>query len=480
MPRKASPLHALTIRKKIEALTNSPDFSKPVTLTDGSTPCLRLVLYPKLRGGVAGKWEYFKQTKDKTKRFKKGLGPYGERPPGVSLQRARELANEIAEMLAQGLNPMEEERRRKEEEAEAKKAEAAALKLRTPLRKVAELWLEAQDKAGAWADDAKGYSKATGYLKNWILPKLGDYALDDIGRDELFALLMERNLYKKRDTSVKCRSVLSAIGSWAHINGYRKGDSQLGTLRDPILREMLKPYARKVPQPGHNSALPPELMPQFMQDLKTYQGASARALEFMILTACRQDSIVHDQKKILGLRWEHLDLNRGMWHLPRDWTKTKEETDLVLSSYAVDLLKSLPRFPDCSFVFPGKDLHSSIVLGAMGRQIKRMNEARARFGLPQWVDPQKSQAAGSACQVTPHGMRATFMTWATGAAHGNFKRFNRDIVELCLGHKVVDAYGGAYLRPGLSSEVFEHCRELMNAWGRYCATGKWPDEADDE
>ena len=82
-------------------------------------------------------------------------------------------------MLAQGIHPLDEKRRRKEELAEAKKAAAAAVKYNTPLSKVALLWLEDQDKAGKWADDSRGYQRFRGYLKNWIIPALGNLPLDE-------------------------------------------------------------------------------------------------------------------------------------------------------------------------------------------------------------------------------------------------------------------------------------------------------------
>lgn len=476
MPRKAQPLSALGIRKKIEALSKDPTFTKPVKQSDGGMPCLQIVYAP-APDGVSAKWVYRKQHKDTARRFEAGLGVYGERPPGVSLQRAREKAAEITAMLAQGIHPLDEKRRRKEELAEAKKAAAAAVKYNTPLSKVALLWLEDQDKAGKWADDSRGYQRFRGYLKNWIIPALGNLPLDEIGREEVFDFLQRDKLYMKVDTADKCRSTLTAIGTWAYIHGYRRDDKEIGKL-DGILRERLKPYLRQVPKRGHNPALRPEDMPEFMSQLKRHNGPSARALEFLILTACRQDSIVNDRGKVLGLRWEHLDLDAGIWHLPRDWTKMKKEMDLVLSTYAVDLLKSLPRVDGCPFVFPDRHGTRSLALGTLGLLINNMNGERSRVGLPKWVDPRYLKN-GEPRAVTPHGMRATFTTWAR-QGRDNFKRFNPDTVELCVGHAVRDRLGGAYYRPELSGELIQQCRDLMNAWGRFCLTGKWPDEPDDE
>ena len=54
----------------------------------------------------------------------------------------------------------------------------------------------------------------------------------------------------------------------------------------------------------------------------------------------------------------------------------------------------------------------------------------------------------------------------------------RDGFERLLGldHAKKDRYGGAYYRQGLSADDEAHEREIMEAWGRYCIEGKWPDE----
>ena len=239
---------------------------------------------------------------------------------------------------------------------------------------------------------------------------------------------------------------------------------------------------RRKADKGHFGALPPEDMPEFMAQLKRMPGVGARALEFMILTAGRQDSIYHEilGKQVLGLRWEHLDLDRGIWHQPLESNKMKrpEGVDLVLSSYAIQLLRTLPRSAEVPFVFADlrRSKPRSISKATMAKTINDMNKVRERAGLPLWLDPQKSKKEGKPRHVTPHGMRTCLKTWTMLTAHGNYARFNPNIVKRCLDHAVKDEYGGAYYRQGLSADDEAHEREIMEAWGRYCIEGKWPDE----
>ena len=89
-----------------------------------------------------------------------------------------------------------------------------------------------------------------------------------------------------------------------------------------------------------------------------------------------------------------------------------------------------------------------------------------------WIDPVQTKIFGKEKIITPHGMRAAFRTWAEDDAHGNNRRFDAKAVEQCMLHKTDDKYDGAYSRGTYPEER----RRIMEAWGRYCMEGKWPDE----
>jgi integrase len=71
---------------------------------------------------------------------------------------------------------------------------------------------------------------------------------------------------------------------------------------------------------------------------------------------------------------------------------------------------------------------------------------------PQWVDK-------SGEQITVHGFRACFRTWAE-----EMTSYSRAITEAALSHINADRVEAAYQR----SDLFERRRELMEAWGAYC------------
>lgn len=386
MPRRAQDLTPLGIQKELKAFAASGKKTK--ALTDGKTPCLRLEMTIGA-SGVNARWTYKKQKTNTADGFNLGLGAY----PGVTLRDARCKAEAIAEQIAAGLNPKEERERQERAEVEAKALAESEMRWRTPFRTVADEWIEAKENEGLWAHDARGADKARSYLRNWILPVLGDMAINDVDRSACIQLVRYRDMGTRQDTDAKCRRLVNQICIYAHEKGYRQSDEAPANKNDPVFKEECKPLMRRRKEKGHFGALPPEDMPEFMAQLKRMPGVGARALEFMILTAGRQDSIYHEilGKQVLGLRWEHLDLDRGIWHQPLESNKMKrpEGVDLVLSSYAIQLLRTLPRSAEVPFVFADlrRSKPRSISKATMAKTINDMNKVRERAGLPLWLDP---------------------------------------------------------------------------------------------
>ena len=63
---------------------------------------------------------------------------------------------------------------------------------------------------------------------------------------------------------------------------------------------------------------------------------SARALEFLILTAARTGEVI-------GARWSEFDLKARTWTVPKERMKAKAEHRVPLSPRAVAILEGLER-----------------------------------------------------------------------------------------------------------------------------------------
>jgi integrase len=60
---------------------------------------------------------------------------------------------------------------------------------------------------------------------------------------------------------------------------------------------------------AHHAALPYAELAGFMAELRKQDGIGARALEFLILTACRTS-------EVLAARWSEINLPDKLWTIP--------------------------------------------------------------------------------------------------------------------------------------------------------------------
>lgn len=390
--------------------------------------------------------------------------------PAMTLAQARVKANEIRLKLMVGIDPKEEKAALKETQRQQK--EMIEEEQRT-FDKVAALWMKSEQKGNKWKNDPTGEKHAETNLRLHILPVLGNRQIRNITWRDVYDVHINNDLYRKHSqVARKCRAIINAVCTYANIQGWTDNDCPAkvsGALAYQLSRLEVEKESDNLP------ALDYQKIPEFFDELQKVEGIAARALEFAILTASRQGQIIKSVRngKICGASWDQFDLERGVWKVPAEIVKQKVDFDCYLSTYAITLLKNLPRFNGCPWVFTanGKEPISN---GAIRKTIQTMNQNRQKKVLPMWVDENIKDSNGNPKEITAHGTaRSSFRTWATTDEHENYKRFNKEAVEICITHGIKnDTYNGAYNRPRHEKTR----KELMEAWGRYCYTGKYPDE----
>jgi integrase len=227
------------------------------------------------------------------------------------------------------------------------------------------------------------------------------------------------------ETASRVRGRIEAVLNWARVRGYRAGENPArwkGHLSN------LLPARSKVAATKHHAALPYDQVPAFITELRQHGGATARALEFLILTAARSN-------EALGARWSEIDLAGRMWTIPGNRMKSHKEHRVPLSTAAIALLEKLPR--NGVHVFPGTSQSrlSPTVLIALLR----------RMGLT----------------CTAHGFRSAFRDWAAERTN-----YPSEVAELALAHTVGSKVEAAYRR----TDMFERRRRLMADWADYIQT----------
>lgn len=392
--------------------------------------------------------------------------------PTMTLAQARVKANEIQLKLLTGIDPKAEIKALRQ--AKLKEKELAEEEKRT-FAKVAALWMESERKGNKWKNDPTGERHAETNLRLHILPVLGDRLIKNITWRDVYKVHTHEELYKKHSqVARKCRAIINAVCTYANIQGWT--DNACPAVVSGALAYQLN-RIEKEKESENLPALNYKRIPEFFRDLQKVEGIAARALEFVILTASRQGQIIKSKRdgEICGASWDQFDFEEKVWRVPAKIVKQKTDFDCYLSTYAIDLLKRLPRYEGCPWVFTanGKEPISN---GAIRKTIQTMNQNRLKKHLPLWVDEKILDQYGNPREITTHGTaRSCFRTWATTDEHDNYKQFHSEAVEICITHRIKisnDKYDGAYNRPTLVNTR----KRLMQAWARYCYTGKFPDE----
>ena len=220
--------------------------------------------------------------------------------------------------------------------------------------------------------------------------------------------------------------------------------------RNPADWGDLKAYGFETPRQlsrGRHPSLPYTQLPDFIADLHARDAASAKALEFLILTNVRTDAV-------LKATWDQFDLGSAVWTIPLSSLKDREHRAepfrVPLSPRAVQIIGEMEKGRRSDFVFPSFGGPRPLSNMAMLTLLKRMN-----LGARKWAD---KDGRG----ITAHGFRATFRTWAEEVA-----TFPHAVIEQAMGHQV----GGKVERAYRRTDLLEKRRELMDSWANFCERG---------
>jgi integrase len=224
------------------------------------------------------------------------------------------------------------------------------------------------------------------------------------------------------------RGRIENILNFARVRGFREGENP-ARWRGHL--DNLLPASTDVRRVEHHAALPYGEIADFMTALRAREGTSARALEFVILTAARTGEVIE-------ARWSEIDLAAKAWTVPAVRMKADREHRIPLSEAALTVLRAMrENRRDEDLAFPGAKPGRPISDMSMLVLLRRMGH-----------------------EVTVHGFRSTFRTWAAERT-----TFQREVIEAALAHVLGNKVEAAYQR----GDMFEKRRKLMAAWAAYCA-----------
>ena len=325
--------------------------------------CKGLLLEVRASGG---KTYYFRYTDDRGKPKQLRVADAGV----LSLAKARDQVAKLRVKIAMGEDPHAEKAVRK--------------RISTFAEFIADRYLPFVNgyKKAAWSDRS--------YLKNQILPVLGNKYLDQITKQDIINL--HHGLRKKGYAPGTCNRSLVLVRyafnlaiKW-EIPGVKSNPSKDVPLFDD--------HAKK-----ERYLTQEETQRLYSAVQKSDNPMLQYIIPMLILTGARK-------REVLDARWEDFDLEHRRWRIPI--TKAGKPRHVPLSDGVLRLLGQIPRTDDCPFVFANPTTGKPYV-----SVFSSWNTARKKVGLR---------------DVRMHDLRHSFASFLVNAGRSLYE------VQRILGH----------------------------------------------
>ncbi|PMN12990.1 integrase [Vibrio lentus] len=369
---------------------------KEYILSDGDGLRLRV----KTNGSKLWLLNYTHPTKKR--RSNLSLGKY----PELSLASARKSALEAKELIAQGIDPLEERKRHQ--------LEHKAINEHTFLN-VATKWFDIK-KDDVTPDYAVDIWRS---LELHILPHLSDVPVREITAPQIIELLKPIEAKGSLETVKRIAQRLNEVMNYATNCGLVQANPLTGIKA-----------AFKKPKKENMAALKPAELPELM-------GAIANA-SIKRTTRCLIEWQLHTMTRpseASGARWEEIDWDESVWTIPAERMKKRKEHRIPLTEHMLEILTVMkPISEHREFVFPSdRDPKKPCNSQTANMALKRM---------------------GFAGRLVSHGLRSLASTTL------NEQGFDRDLVEAALAHVDDNQVRSAYNR----TDYLERRRPMMCWW----------------
>jgi integrase len=283
-------------------------FARPAArreIPDGKIGGLYLVVQP----SGAKSWALRYRAAGTPKKFT--IGSY----PAIGLAAARKRAQKALAEVVDGVDPSA----RKKAAREVQKAANSTV---DRVESVVDTYVKdylAKKAKPSWAKEAERL------LRVEVIPKFGNKRLGDLTDDDIHKLLKEI----AERAPITANRTFAVFRKLCHWTMSRDGGRLIKTSPcDGV--EM--PTAERARERVLDDA-EIKLAWQAFESLGWPFGPIGKLL---LLTGARRDEVA-------SMEWRELDLEAGVWRIPKERTKNKRAHEVPLSATAVDILKGLPR-----------------------------------------------------------------------------------------------------------------------------------------
>ncbi len=337
--------------------------------------------------------------------------------PEVSLKEAREKREEARELLSKNINPISVKRIKRASES-------------LTLDMVINEWLELRAKSSSEATIIQN-RRMLNNITNW----LGNIAIKDIKRVDIINILEKIQNKGVIETAHRLLSLMNKIYMFAVTKEY----TEHNIIADIDKKSVLVPSNKNIHHPAITS---PDEIKELLKDINS-MGEKYKSNISVIFIFKIIPYVFVRSENIRLMRWNELDLQKGIWEIPKEKMKTHIDFVCPLSRQAVDIIKQIEPYSRhrSEFVFPSPFKADRGISGAT------LSDTLNKLGYQN--------------RHTFHGFRSMFSTIAYEyyKEHG----FHSDIIESCLAHKEKNRVKAAYNRES-KYKYFEEKKELMQWW----------------
>ena len=343
--------------------------------------------------------------------------------PEVSLKEAREKREEARELLSKNINPISVKRIKRASEA-------------LTLDMIINEWLELRAKSSSEATIIQN-RRMLNNITNW----LGNIAIKDIKRVDIINILEKIQNKGVIETAHRLLSLMNKIYMFAVTKEY----TEHNIIADIDKKSVLVPSNKNI---HHSAITSPDEIKELLKDINS-MGEKYKSNISVIFIFKIIPYVFVRSENIRLMRWNELDLQKGIWEIPKEKMKTHIDFVCPLSRQAVDIIKQIEPYSRhrSEFVFPSPFKADRGISGAT------LSDTLNKLGYQN--------------RHTFHGFRSMFstITYEYYKEHG----FHSDIIESCLAHKEKNRVKAAYNRES-KYKYFEEKKELMQWWADWLDT----------
>jgi integrase len=344
----------------------------------------------------------------------------------VSLADAREEAWKCGKLLAKKTDPIEA---RNEERVAVQRSATKSM----AFDRCAEQYVS-QHEVG-WKHPRTA-QKWRAILATYAYPIIGSVPVQEIQAEHVLQIVQPL-WATKTATAKRLLNFLESIFADAITRSARLGQNP-ARWRGFLDRSLPPPST--VRSTRHYPSLPYQDLPAFMVELRRCGLIGSYPLQYAILTVARSE-------EVLSTTWAEIAPDR-LWIIAPQRMKGRreggQEHRVPLSDEALDILEVMKKARDGEFVFPGRKVGSRPASNSMLFVLAELGRS----------------------DITVHGFRSTFRTWAAEQT-----TYRQDIVEIALAHTTAAAKSAgvdaelwrAYQR----GDLLDQRRPLMRDWAKF-------------